>query len=243
VRRLVRGDRRPSRGGRGGGRVRARDDLPLLRRRLALVGRVAAARDPGTPRARGPQPRPRNLSERYLQRLAEESRDERSGRLVHACVTPTIDRAGEFAGIFARLAAEMARVFSWAGPRQRRPEDPSSRRAAASRDRSRSEPAPPTSRPTSSSFCFANGIALERLNPAAALVAVRHDRVSWQGEGAGSSQSSWARVHGPCCPPHGGDGPMRTISGREFWAPTATPRCTGRTRPVRTNTVGWASRE
>jgi hypothetical protein len=122
-------------------------------------------------------PRPRNLSERYLQRLARESRDEwrtltraahaaltehglwqhdvrritrsatggsaellnevgplggppdpqwlaepqdifdvsvQSGPLVLACATPTIDRAGEFAGIFARLANDMARVFVWA---------------------------------------------------------------------------------------------------------------------------------
>ncbi len=121
-------------------------------------------------------PRPRNLSERYLQRLARESRDEwrtlrlaagavladdgvwehdvrritrraeggsaelldevgplggppdpewlaepqdvfevtvQGGRLVLACATPTIDRAGEFAGTFARLAADIACAFAW----------------------------------------------------------------------------------------------------------------------------------
>jgi hypothetical protein len=121
-------------------------------------------------------PRPRNLSERYLQRLARESRDEwrtlestartalsehgvwsyetrsirsardgsaelleevgplggppdpewlaeaedvfevtvHSGSLVLSCATPTINRAGEFAGTFARLATDMALVFEWA---------------------------------------------------------------------------------------------------------------------------------
>jgi len=39
-----------------------------------------------------------------------------SGPLVLACATPTIDRAGEFAGIFARLATDMARAFAWARP-------------------------------------------------------------------------------------------------------------------------------
>jgi hypothetical protein len=125
------------------------------------------------------RPRPRNLSERYLQRLAAESRDEwrtlaqaaraalaehahwaqgvrritrgarggsaelleqvgplggppdpdwlvepedvfevrvQNGRLVLACATPTIDRAGEFAGIFARLGADMTHAFAWARP-------------------------------------------------------------------------------------------------------------------------------
>jgi hypothetical protein len=124
-------------------------------------------------------PRPRNLSERYLQRLARESRDEwrtlgrvaqaalaeygfwqdegrritrggvggsaellddvgplagppdpqwlaepqdifevtmQCGPLVLACAAPTIDRAGEFAGIFARLATDMARAFAWVRP-------------------------------------------------------------------------------------------------------------------------------
>jgi hypothetical protein len=124
-------------------------------------------------------PRPRNLSERYLQRLARESRDEwgrlrsaaraalgerglwqhdvrrithsarggsaelldevgplagppdpewlaepedvfevrvHSGRLVLICAAPTLDRAGEFAAIFARLATDMASVFAWARP-------------------------------------------------------------------------------------------------------------------------------
>jgi hypothetical protein len=38
----------------------------------------------------------------------------RSRRLAFTCTTPTLDRAGEFAGIFARLASDMARVFTWA---------------------------------------------------------------------------------------------------------------------------------
>jgi hypothetical protein len=39
-----------------------------------------------------------------------------SGRLLLTCATPTLDRAGEFAGIFARVGADMARVFAWARP-------------------------------------------------------------------------------------------------------------------------------
>lgn len=39
-----------------------------------------------------------------------------SGSLVLVCATLTVDRAGEFAGTFARLAADMARVFVWARP-------------------------------------------------------------------------------------------------------------------------------
>ena len=38
-----------------------------------------------------------------------------SGRLVLICAAPTLDRAGEFAGIFARLATDMASVFTWRG--------------------------------------------------------------------------------------------------------------------------------